>query len=300
MYCETPLLEISINHNGWGSLFVKLELLHPLGSHKARTVTGILDDYEQHGKLERGSGRIIADSSGGNLAKAMAIEAKYRGYRAFACIERSYSEEKRALFRALGGTTIPQLDKLTAFESIQEWLADTDESPIYLNQFNNTSNMNAHKYRTGGECLYQIQEKKKGQLGSLALIGGLGSGASLIGVGAALQEKLEPDDLEIIAVQPDGCDYENDVFVTHSIQGIGLSRTRFQKLFPDMIDRYISIKPEHVNKGQDWLFRKSKVFTGYSTGANIYAALTVVEEKAPWPNADMLTFAYDSGIDYLK
>ena len=87
----------------------------------------------------------------------MALEAARRKYKPYACIERSYSLDKKKMFKTLGGTLIDQIDGLSAFESIQEWIADNEEiRPVYLNQFNNSANLEAHKKGTAAEIVEQL------------------------------------------------------------------------------------------------------------------------------------------------
>jgi len=293
----TPLAKIPLADCDSQAIYVKLELLHPFGSHKARSVKGILDEYEQAGRLTPGSGQVIVDSSGGNLAQSMALEARYRGYKPYACIVRTYSDEKKKMFSSLGGTLIPQIEGLTAVETIQEWIADNENiKPVYLNQFLNDANLRAHQGQTGVEIANQIRLYTNARPKTLpvVLVGGIGSGASLIGIGLTLKKHFGETNVKVFAVQPDGCDFEKNIFVPHKIQGTGLMKTRFQKLHPEILDGYLPVTFDQALAGIDWLFRRGRVFAGVSSGANIAATLRLANNSGTY-----VTIAYDSGMHYL-
>lgn len=297
---RTPLIRIPLGGRNDNSLFVKLELLQPYGSHKARTAKGILDAYEKEGRLTRGSDQIIVDSSGGNFARALALEALSRGYRAYACIEKSYSLEKKKTFQALGGTLIPQREKCSAFESIQEWIGENqDLHPIYLNQFQNNANLMAHRDGTGAEIAEQIKDVGNRRAQAVMLVAGMGSGASLIGVGLALNNAFGLENVRVVAVQPEECDYQKGCFRPHDIQGIGLTRSHFQSVHTQIIHEYVSVSLDDALEGHRWLFEKGKIFAGISSGANIAACLRLLRQQENPQNCDFVTIAYDSGIDYL-
>jgi cysteine synthase A len=83
----------------------------------------------------------------------------------------------------------------------------------------------------------------------------------------------------------------------HKLQGIGYAR-RAAFWDPSLVDGFLAIADEQAINQARWLARKEGVIAGFSTGANVAAALQVAARLPP--EALVVTVACDSGMKYLS
>lgn len=136
---------------------VKLEGFSQTGSIKVKSARHMLNGFERAGRLRPGS-RVI-ESSSGNLGVALAMICAARGYR-FTCVtDPNISPASIRMIRAYGAEVIvvQQRDVNGGFlgtriELIRKMLHD-DPSLVWVNQYENTDNVDAHVCTTGSELL---------------------------------------------------------------------------------------------------------------------------------------------------
>jgi cysteine synthase len=154
----------------------------------------------------------------------------------------------------------------------------------------------------GNEIIKQLNGKKID-----ALVAGVGTGGTLIGVGKALRKKFPK--VKIFALEPDECHILADYGIgsvsqinkktlackTHKIEGIGDGIVpEIIKRDQEMISGVIEIKSKEAIKMSVKL-KKQGYFVGTSSGANFLGALKL--KKQGFKN--IVTFFCDSGDRYL-
>lgn len=134
------------------SLYLKCEGFNFAGSIKLKAATEMVDAAERDGLLEPGS--ILVESSSGNLGVALSMLAASRGYR-FVCVTDSRCNiVTRQVIEALGNqvhiVTEPTVDGgfLGARIDYVRALCASDDRYVWLNQYQNPSNWEAHYRRT--------------------------------------------------------------------------------------------------------------------------------------------------------
>lgn len=132
-------------------VYLKLEGVGAGGSIKIKAALHMVKMFERSGQLKKG-GRII-ESSSGNLGVALSMVCAAKGYK-FTCVsDPNIAPQNASIIRAYGADLIivSQRDENGGFlgtriKLIKEMLAN-DPSLIWVNQYENINNVEAH-YRT--------------------------------------------------------------------------------------------------------------------------------------------------------
>ena len=154
MVGNTPMLEIQRMDTGPCRLFVKMESLNPGNSIKDRIAIRMVEAAEQDGRLKPG-GRII-EATAGNTGLALALIAAQKGYRCTLAIPDKVSDEKIAHVRAMGAEVVLTRSDVGKghpeyYQDIAARIAAEDPDALYIDQFNNAANVDAHHDTTGPE-----------------------------------------------------------------------------------------------------------------------------------------------------
>lgn len=276
-------------------LLLKLEQLNIGGSHKTRSARWMITEAVNCGLLS--PGKTILEKTGGNLGIGLAIEAARRGIAVELAVGLSFSARKKALLTRYGASLIGD-DMLRRGLLPRDVIAYHLENQnamgkfyVFLDQFSNNANLHAHLRETGGEIVQYIKSSNLGDE-KLILVGGVGSGASISGVGWALKDAFPH--VNVVAVQPEGCDIMQQVFVEHDLQGLAVG-VKPTILRDDIIDNWASCSEKDALVAREWLLKTHGIFAGLSTGANIHIAHKMARTH---PNDVIISFVYDSGESY--
>src|SRR5258708_19828410 len=99
------MLELTrVSAAGGGTFFGKLEFLNPGMSVKARIGIGMIERAAAHGELQPGG--TIIEPTAGNTGIGLALAGVRMGYKVILCVPENFSEEKREVMKALGGTLV--------------------------------------------------------------------------------------------------------------------------------------------------------------------------------------------------
>jgi cysteine synthase A len=289
---DTPTVELQKVTGGTdSSIFVKLESFNPGGSHKIRIAFNMIRSAERMGILIPNSGQTIFEPTGGNTGTGIAIAAAVLGYKVVLVIPDNYAPEKQKLLKAFGAKVILS-DSRKGNNSHGELAQEIQlEHPDYvmLNQSQNPANPEIHRLATASEIMEDFKDERIDYL-----VASIGTGGHITGIGEVL--KKEKPDVVVVGVQPEGCELLNNKFVPHQIQGLAVGIIP-KVLNVSIIDRMISVRFDEAVQMMKELMRKEGLSVGISSGANIVAALKIVQEEKKGVN--ILTLAYDSATDYL-
>ncbi|GAA3592115.1 cysteine synthase A [Gibbsiella greigii] len=286
---NTPIVEINnIYNKNFGKVWVKLEEFNPGGSIKSRVGLKMITDAENMGLLTKSS-RLI-EPTGGNTGLGLALATAIKGYKLTLVIPDNFSEEKVNTLKKYGVDIIRSDNKNgpgSHIRMVHDILKEGGDY-IFLDQFTNSSNPNAHYLFTAKEIITQMRSNIS------AFICSVGSGGTISGVGKRLKELNS--EIKIVGVQPIGCDIKNGIFIPHKIEAIAVGIT---SPFIDFnnIDHFIDVNFEEVQELRDYLVRKEGLFIGISSGANILAAMKLSKQYKSKDN--ILTVAPDSGKSYM-
>lgn len=280
---NTPHLRLpSINNN---QLYVKLEMFNPGGSVKDRIALSMVNDLVERGLLN-GASKVV-EATSGNTGIGLSFVLASKGISFTAVMPENMSRERVDLFRAYGTHIILTPAALGMTGAIAKAKEMGQEGYVYIDQFRNHANPEAHMKTTAEEILRDFPK-----LDYLVL--GVGTGGTLTGLARIIRKRYP--NLKIIAVEP----FESSVLQglpkgPHKIQGIGAGFVP-PLLETKEVDRIISIaSADAMNKAK--LLARQGLFLGISSAAAILASEIVADQVK---NAVILTVAPDGGAKYIS
>jgi cysteine synthase A len=281
---DTPLLEIE-------GIFAKLEFLNPSGSIKARIARYMIERAEQDGLLKPGD--TIVEATSGNTGNALSMVAAVKGYRMLVVMPEGLSSERVAISRAFGAEVL-----FCGNFHVNAALArahQLGQQPGYFcpSQFESEWNIEENRLVLGQEILAQLPA---GRLPD-ALVLGVGTGGTLIGVGQAFRA-VNPR-IRLFAMEPT----ESSTILcgeigTHGIEGIsdGFVPGIFQRN-AGLVNQVLTVSSEDAVEAMRHLARAHGLLCGPSSGAHLVAAKRVREQ---FPElATVVTAFCDEGEKYL-
>ena len=300
---QTPLVELSrITANIDGRILSKLEYLNPGFSKKDRAALRIIEEAEESGDLQ--PGQTVLELTSGNMGTGLAIVCAVKSYPFIAVMSKGNSPERARMMKAFGAEVVlvDQCPDSRPGEVSGEDLKLVDEQAIRLtkernafraDQFSLKGNLRAHYYGTAPE----IWKQCNGDLNAFCDFAG--SGGTFAGCTKFFKEK-NPD-IQCYAVEPYGAAALSGDDVTtpdHPIQGGGYSMPELAQLEGITADGYLSVSPREAIDCTRRLAREEGIFAGFSSGANLAAALQLL--AGPLPGATIAIVACDSGLKYLS
>lgn len=288
---NTPLYKLK-KDTGGAEVWIKLEGVNPGGSIKDRAAWGMLREAQRRGLLTEKS--TIIEPTSGNTGIGLAMLGSALGLPVVLTMPESMSEERRAVLSAFGAKLVltPEEDGMAgAVTAARRMLADNPYA-IMLDQFSNPGNPLAHELTTGPEIIKQLPKGKK----LLAFVASFGTGGTITGVSRALR-RVFPD-MRVIAVEPASSPLlTKGISGPHKIQGIGANFVP-DNLAVDEIDEFMAVSDEDALCTTKRLSVEEGLFSGISTGANVWAA---VKAAAGLPrDGVVVTVQPDRGDKYLS
>tara|TARA_B100001248_G_scaffold262719_2_gene261520 strand:- start:2820 stop:3785 length:966 start_codon:yes stop_codon:yes gene_type:complete len=302
---KTPLVRLdrlTKFHNVKGTILAKLEYLNPGFSKKDRSALGIIEEAEKSGILA--PGQTVVELTSGNMGTGLAIVCSVKGYPFIAVMSKGNSEERARMMRSLGAEVV-LVDQLP--ESTQGQVSGgdldlvdkvakkitQDRQAFRADQFNRDGNWLAHYKDTTSE----IWEATGGKLDGFADF--LGSGGTYKGVAKGLKEFNSA--IQCFVIEPEGAAPVAKKTVTnpnHPIQGGGYNMSNLKFLDGVPIDGFIQISGKEAQKTTRELAKHEGIFSGFSSGANVTAALKLLSKDMA--GKTIVVMICDSGLKYLS
>ncbi len=264
---ETPLLRLGqLEPRNGAELWAKLEFFTPGFSVKDRIGLAMIRRAESDGRLHPGDS--IVEATAGNTGIALALVAQQLGYSAILVVPEHFSVEKQTLMRALGGTVVvtPTQEGIAGAQRRAREISSASPRTVYLDQFANPANPDAHADTTGPEILQQTG----GRLDAVVI--GCGSGGTFSGVVRYLKEH-EPD-LLAVAVEPQGSVLGGGDPGPHEVEGIGMD-TVHDTVDVALIDEVMIVSDPDAFRCVRALALECGLMVGSSAGAAVHAAVEV-------------------------
>ena len=300
---QTPLVDLArITADMNGQILMKLEYLNPGASKKDRAALRIIEEAERSGELQ--PGQTVLELTSGNMGTGLAIVCAVRGYPFVAVMSTGNSPERAAMMRALGAEVIlveqsagaipgeVSGDDLRLVEDEAVCLAEA-RGAFRADQFALAGNRNAHYFGTAPE----IWAQSKGAVTAFCEFAG--SGGTLAGCARFFRE--QEVGVQCFVVEPAGAAALAGDPVTspeHPIQGGGYSMSSLAQFDEIEPDGYLVVTPRDAINCARRLAREEGIFAGFSSGANLAAALQLLETRLP--GATVAVIACDSGLKYLS
>ena len=260
----TPLIPYEEDFDA--DIYVKNEAMNASGSVKDRAALCMILDAEERGVLRQGD--TIVEATSGNFGISLAYVGIKRGYRVVLTMPDSMSAERRELLQGLGAQLIlteGALGMRGAIEAVER--LSSEKNHVWLKQFENPANVQAHYLSTGAEILEQLDRVD-------VFVAGVGTGGTLIGTAKRIRESFPS--CVIVAVEPAASPVlsrgESGV---HAIQGIGAG------FVPKLYDKSLVNRVELVTDEQALdKFYELNLKQGYCCGISSAANIAVCERLA--------------------
>jgi cysteine synthase A len=300
---HTPLVELSrITRGLEGRIFAKLEYLNPGFSKKDRIALQMIEEAEAEGKLKEG--QTVVELTSGNTGTGLSIVCAVKGYPFVAVMSKGNSTERARMMKALGAEVI-LIDQLPESKPGQVSGGDLalveeaaqritrERNAFRADQFHLASSSRAHYLNTAPEILRQAG----GEIDVFCDYAGTGS--SFGGCAAAFKEHdpaiqcyiVEPAEAAVLA----GRKVTNP---NHRIQGGGYSMMELSLIHQEHIDGYLQVTDEEAMDFARRLAKEEGIFAGFSSGANVAAAIHLLKDKHR--GATIAILLPDSGLKYLS
>lgn len=301
---NTPLVRLNkITENIAATVYAKIESSNPGHSTKDRIALHIIEQAEKKGLLKPGA--TIVETTSGNTGFSIAMVSIIKGYKCILSVSDKTKPEKIAYLKALGATVyvcpanVPADDPRSYYEVAKRIAKETPNS-IYINQYFNELNIDAHYSSTGPEIWEQTQGK------ITHLIACTGTGGTLSGSAKFLKE--QNPDIKIIGVDADGSilkTYHETGAINkedihpYQIEGLGKNLIPTALRF-DLIDEFVRVNDEQSAYRTREIAIKEGIMGGYTTGAVTQALIQYAEEN-PFKEDDLVVLIYpDHGSRYIS
>ena len=277
--------------SGIADVFLKLEGLNPGGSVKDRACLAMIEAAEKDGKLTPGD--TIVEATSGNTGNALSMVAAVKGYRMLVVMPEGLSNERVAISRAYGAEV-----RFTGHFHVNAALEEARRLgalPGYFApaQFESEYNIEENREILGPEILAQLGDRRPD-----ALVMGVGTGGTLIGVGQAFRA-VNPD-VRLFAMEPS----ESQTILCgeiamHEIEGIsdGFVPGIFARN-ASLVDSTLSVDSSEAVAEMRRLARAHGLLCGPSSGAHLVAARRVREQHPELRT--VVTLFCDEGEKYLQ
>jgi [CysO sulfur-carrier protein]-thiocarboxylate-dependent cysteine synthase len=279
---NTPLVELPrLSPKRDVRLFAKLEGENPTGSIKDRVALALIEDAEARGELE--PGRELLEPTSGNTGIALALVAKLKGYRLTCVMPENVTEERRRLVRLYGAEIVesPAAEGSNGAVRLAQRLA-AEEPRYYMPfQYGNAANPRAHYDGTGAEIADALDRVD-------AVVAGLGTGGTLMGVGARLRESFP--DVVVAAAEPLPGD---------AVMGLRSLEDGYVPPILDVakLDRKLLVSNAEAVSGVRALLDREGIFAGVSAGAVVHVARRLAAELE---DGVVVVILADGGWKYLS
>jgi len=300
---DTPVVELSrFGRHLDGRILAKLEYLNPGFSKKDRIARQIIEDAEADGRLS--PGQTVVELTSGNTGTGLAIVCGVKGYPFVAVMSRGNSVERARMMAALGAEVV-LVDQapgsrpgqvsgadLERVEQVTQRLV-VERGAFRADQFRLRSNFRAHYLHTGPEFIRQAGSAIQ------AFCDFAGTGGSFAGCAAAFKE-YNPA-IRCFLVEPEGAPVLAGGAVTcpdHRIQGGGYAMSDLPQLSGVRVDGYLTVSDAEATTAARRLAREEGIFAGFSSGANVAAAVKLL--SGPCRGLTVAVLINDSGLKYLS
>jgi cysteine synthase A len=284
---HTPVVLLE-ERNG-NAIYLKLEMSNPGMSIKDRIAKEMIEDLLKEGKLGK-AGQKAVEGTSGNTGIGLSLVCAYYGIPLSVVMPENMSLERINLMKAYGTTVIltPKEEGMAGAEKKAAEMAK--EGYVFLNQFENKSNLKAHERGTSKEIIADFKD------GLDYFVAGVGTAGTLIGNAKSLKKHFPH--IGIVGVEPlESPILEGGKPGPHKIQGIGAN---FVPPLYDktLVDRLIAVKSEDALLKVRALAQKG-YFLGISSGAAILAAEKLADENVN-KSLRILAISPDGGIKYMS
>jgi len=301
---ETPMIKLNkITSELKGEYFAKIEGFNPGHSTKDRIALYIIEEAERKGILKPGN--TIIETTSGNTGFSIAMVSIIKGYECMLAVTSKSTQDKIDMLKAMGANVFicpsnVAADDPRSYYQVAKRLHEEIKGSVYINQYFNNLNSEAHYKTTGPE----IWKQSNGKI--THLIACSGTGGTISGIARYLKEKNSK--IKIIGVDAYGSvlkkyhetgEFDEKEIFPYRITGLGKniipSATDFK-----IIDKYIKVNDEDSAHSAREIVKTEGIFVGYTSGA-AFQAIKQLNREGEFKKDDKIVVIFpDHGSKYLS
>lgn len=301
---NTPLVKLNrITEDIEGDFYAKIESFNPGHSTKDRIALFIIEEAEKRGILKPGD--TIIETTSGNTGFSLAMVSIIKGYNCMLAVSSKSSRDKIDTLKNMGAKVYVcpanvSADDPRSYYQVAKRLHEETKGSIYINQYFNELNMDAHYKSTGPEIWKQTNGK------ITHLIACSGTGGTISGTARFLKEK-NPE-IKILGVDAFGSvlkkyhetkEFDEKEIYPYRIEGLGKNLIPTATDF-NVIDKFIKVTDEDSAHTARELVLKEGMFLGYTSGAAIQGLKQFAAEGFFDKNSKVVVILPDHGSRYLS
>ena len=301
---NTPLVELKKVVKGFkGNFYAKWEAFNPGHSNKDRIALHIIEEAERKGLIKENT--TIIETTSGNTGFSLAMVSMIKGYDCILAVSSKSSEDKINMLRSMGAkvyvcpANVKADDPRSYYQVAKRIHQETKES-VYINQYFNDLNAQAHYNTTGPE----IWKQTNGEITHLVACSGTGGTIS----GSAKYLKEQNPNIRIIGVDAYGSvlkkyhetqELDPKEIYPYRIEGLGKNLIPTATNF-DVIDKFVKVSDEESAHTARETTKKEGMFVGYTCGAAVQAIKQLNEEGEFDENSKVVAIFPDHGSRYMS
>ena len=301
---KTPLVKLDkITSALKGEYYAKIEGSNPGHSSKDRIALYIIEEAERKGLLKPGS--TIIETTSGNTGFSIAMVSIIKGYDCILAVTSKSSQDKIDMLKAMGANVficpanVPA-DDYRSYYQVAKKMHEEIKGSLYINQYFNELNSEAHYKTTGPE----IWKQTGGKLTHLVACSG--TGGTISGIGKYLKE--QNPNIKIIGVDAYGSvlkkyhetgEFDEEEIFPYRVEGLGKNLIPSVTDF-NVIDKYEKVNDEDSAHSAREIVKKEGIFVGYTSGA-AFQAIKQLNNIGEFKDSDKIVVVFpDHGSRYLS
>jgi len=301
---NTPLIRLNrVTEGLQGNFYAKVEAFNPGHSTKDRIALYIIEEAERRGIISPGD--TIIETTSGNTGFSLAMVSIIKGYSCVLAVSSKSSKDKIDMLRSMGAKVYVcpanvSADDERSYYNVAKRLHEETKGSVYINQYFNELNIDAHYKTTGPE----IWEQTNGQITHFIACSGTGGTIS----GTAKYLKEQNPNIRILGVDAFGSvlkkyhetkEFDTDEIYPYRIEGLGKNLIPTATNF-DIIDAFTKVSDEESAHMTRNLAKKEALFVGYTSGAAMQAVKQFAEEGEFDENSIVVVIFPDHGSRYMS
>lgn len=301
---NTPLIKLNkITQHMRGNYFAKVEAFNPGHSTKDRIALYIIEEAERKGILKLGD--TIIETTSGNTGFSIAMVSIIKGYECILAVSSKSSADKIDMLKTMGAKVYVcpahvSADDPRSYYEVAKRLHNEIKGSVYINQYFNELNIDAHFQTTGPE----IWEQTAGKITHLVACSGTGGTIS----GTARFLKKQNPNIRIIGIDAYGSvlqkyhqtkEFDANEIYPYRIEGLGKNLIPTATDF-NIIDKFEKVTDETSAHTARELAKTEGLFVGYTSGAAMQGLKQLEEEGEFDKNSIVVVIFPDHGSRYMS
>lgn len=280
---NTPLIKLNkITEGLEGNFYAKVEAFNPGHSTKDRIAVYIIEEAEKRGILKPGD--TIIETTSGNTGFSLAMVSIIKGYDCVLAVSSKSSKDKIDMLRAMGAKVYVcpahvSADDPRSYYNVAKRLHEETKGSVYINQYFNDLNVDAHYNTTGPE----IWEQTNGKITHLVACSG--TGGTISGTARFLKEKNPA--IKVLGVDAFGSvlkkyhetkEFDSEEIYPYRIEGLGKNLIPTATDF-DAIDKFTKVNDEESAHTAREIAKKRRFVCGLYIRSSDAGGKTICRRK---------------------